>query len=102
MRKNFAEQETVVVAIVWKSLNPGERKQARGYGNTDQKRLMDSLNNVDRQLKEVTDNTNKNMERSNFLFCKSLVEILDDLTPEQNMDARIRMHQVLVEIKYKK
>ena len=49
--------------------------------------LIDSLNNIGRQLKEVTDNAKKNMENSNFLFCKSLVEILDDLTPEQNMEA---------------
>ena len=60
-----------------------------GYGNTDQKRLMDSFNNVDRQLKEITDNEIKNMENSNFLLCKSLVETLDDFTPEQNMEARI-------------
>ena len=56
-------------------------KQARQYGNTDQKRLMYSLNNVDRQLKEVTDNANKNMANSNFLFWKSLVDILDGVIP---------------------
>ena len=50
---------------------------------------MDSFNNVDRQLKEITDNEIKNMENSNFLLCKSLVETLDDFTPEQNMEARI-------------
>ena len=44
------------------------KKQARQYGNIDQKRLIYSLNNVDRQLKEVTDNANKNMANSNFLF----------------------------------
>ena len=46
------------------------KKQARQYGNIDQKRLIYSLNNVDRQLKEVTDNANKNMANSNFLFLK--------------------------------
>ena len=51
-----------------RSLNPVKRKHARVYGNTDQKRLMDSLNKAGGQLKEVTDNENKNMENSNFLF----------------------------------
>ena len=34
------------------------------------------------------------MENSKFLFCKSLVGILDDLTPEQNVEARIKIQQV--------
>ena len=46
--ENDAEEETGVEAIGRRSLNPGKRKQALGYGNTDEKRLMDSLNNVDR------------------------------------------------------
>ena len=60
---------------------------------------MYSLNNVDRQLKEVTDNANKNMANSNFLFWKSLVDILDGVIPGQNMEARIKIQQVLFEIK---
>ena len=31
------------------------------------------------------------MENSNFHFCKSLIEILEDLTPEQNVEARIKI-----------
>ena len=60
---------------------------------------MYSLNNVDRQLKEVTDNANKNMANSNFLFWKGLVDILDGVIPGQNMEARIKIQQVLFEIK---
>ena len=60
---------------------------------------MYSLNNVDRQLKEVTDNANKNMANSNFLFWKSLVDILNGDIPGQNMEARIKIQQVLFEIK---
>jgi len=39
-------------------------------------------------------------ESSNSLFCKSLVAYLDVLPPEKNMLARIKIQQVLFDIKY--
>ena len=39
------------------------------------------------------------MANSNFLFWKSLVDILDGVIPGQNMEARIKIQQVLFEIK---
>ena len=48
-----------------------------------------SLDNVDRQLKEVTGYANKNMANSNFL----------GVIPRQNMEARIKIQQVLFQIK---
>ena len=37
------DEETGVESAGRRSFNPVKRKQVRGYGNTDQKRLMDSL-----------------------------------------------------------
>ena len=66
---NDAEKESGVESVGGRSLKLWE-KTASGLGNTDQRWLMYSLNNVDRQLKEVTENTNKNIENSNFLYLK--------------------------------
>lgn len=41
-------------------------------------------------------------ESANSLFCKSLISSMDDLTPEQTMLARIKIQQVLFDIKYNK
>ena len=66
---NDAEKESGVESVGGRSLKLWEKTDS-GYGNTDQRCLMYSLNNVDRQLKEVTENTNKNIENSNFLYLK--------------------------------
>lgn len=98
---NDVEEETAVESVGGRSFYSLKRKRARGYRNADQKRLMDALHNVGRQLKEVTDNE-KYMENSIFLFCKSVKEILEDLHPEQDMEARIKIQPVLFGIKSKK
>ena len=66
---NDAEKESGVESVGGRSLKLWEKTDS-GLGNTDQRWLMYSLNNVDRQLKEVTENTNKNIENSNFLYLK--------------------------------
>ena len=39
---------------------------------------------------------------SDSLFCKSLIKRMNELTPEQNMLARIRIQYILFEIKFDK
>ena len=84
-----------------RSLNPVKRKHARVYGNTDQKRLMDSLNNAGGQLKEIQIMRTKIWRTLTFFFCKCLVVVLEDLTFEQNMEPRTKIQQVLFEILFK-
>ena len=82
-----------------KAFNPRKRK-THNQDNEAELILMNTLQNVNKQIQE---NKEENLKKSsNVLFCKSLVEILDGLSPEQNMEARIKMQQILFEIRYKK
>ena len=83
------------------SRRPLSKKRKSNSEELDQA-LLSSLNNVNTQLQEVSKESNRNEESSNFSFCKSIVELLDGLNPEQNMMARIKIQQVLFDIKYKK
>lgn len=83
------------------SRRPLSKKRKSNSEELDQA-LLSSLNNVNTQLQEVSKESNRNEESSNFSFCKSIVELLDGLNPEQNMIARIKIQQVLFDIKYKK
>ena len=60
------------------------------------KQILDSLN----QLSQKPQAEEK--ESANSLFCKSLVSDLDALSPEENMLARIKIQQVLFDIKFNK
>ena len=54
------------------------------------------------ELKTTKQQSTDEPEDSNSLFCKSLVKTLSELSPEKNMLARIKINQVLFEIKFDK
>ena len=83
-----------------KAFNPRKRKTNHNQVDETDLVLIKSLENVNNQIQQSREKDEK--ESSNFLFCKSLIEIMDTLSPEQNMEARIKMQQILFEIKYKK
>jgi len=92
---------------------PQQNVKASYRSNFNSKRKTPSKpDDIDREilasLKSMSDQpqqqepVNAIEESANSLFCKSLISTLDDLPPEQNMIARIRIQQVLFEIKYNK
>ena len=74
-----------------------------------EREILKSLKSVNDQINAPTTNvTNvssappKQEESSNMTFCKSLAPLMGELTSEQAMIARIKMQQVLYEIKFNK
>ena len=68
--------------------------------NEVDKLFISTLQDVNNQIKEV--NQEAKQDDSNSYFCKSLITTMEELTPEQNMLARIKIQQVLFEIKFNK
>ena len=46
------------------------------------------------------DSTESDENNPNLLFCRSLVGLMDELTPQQNMIARIKIQQILYQVKF--
>ena len=63
--------------------------------------ILASLKSMNDQP-QTQEAVNGKEESANSLFCKSLISSMDDLTPEQTMLARIKIQQVLFEIRYNK
>ena len=64
------------------------------------RKLLAELSDVS---KKINDNSVADpKEDSNALFCKSLIQSMEDLSEEQNMLARIKINQVLFEVKFGK
>ncbi|XP_040577000.1 uncharacterized protein [Lepeophtheirus salmonis] len=57
---------------------------------------------LDEKVENIEDKYVPKNEGANQLFCRSLAPLFDELTPEQNMLARIRIQQVLYDIKFEK
>jgi len=67
-----------------------------------EREIISSLKAVNEQIQKPTDSTDKE-DSPNLHFCKSLAPLMDDLSPEQIMiTARIKIQQMLYEVKYNK
>lgn len=73
------------------------KRHKNNNNNNDTQNLHNgsaSIETKEYEMKTATD------ENPNFLFCKSLVGLMDKLTPKQNMIARIKIQQILYEVKF--
>jgi len=66
-----------------------------------EREIISSLKAVNEQIQKPTDSTDKE-DSPNLHFCNSLAPLMDDLSPEQIMIARIKIQQMLYEVKYNK
>lgn len=66
--------------------------------------LINSLSQINKQIQDEDESQKKKSEKesSNTYFCKSIIDTLDTLSPEENMEARIKIQQILFEIKFRK
>ena len=62
--------------------------------NNNTQNLHHGVDSIKTKETQTTD------ENPNLLFCKSLVGLMDELTPQQNMIARIKIQQILYEVKF--
>ena len=74
-------------------------RESRECNEVD-KVFISTLQDVNNQIKGV--NQESKQDDSNSYFCKSLITSMEELTPEQNMLARIKIQKVLFEIKFNK
>ena len=49
---------------------------------------------------DSTETQSSDENNPNLLFCRSLVGLMDELTPQQNMLARIKIQQILYQVKF--
>ena len=83
------------------------KKNTEDAGYSVDKMLVDSVNNVSEVCSKMIGNEKEGnraekevLEDADTLFCKSLITTIQNLPPRKNRQAKIKLQQVLYEIKF--
>ncbi len=63
-------------------------------------KLMETLSNMEKEEKKGEEDALNENNDPDFLFCKSLVPILQGLPPKKNRYAKIKMQELLYQIEF--
>jgi len=79
-----------------------KRQKLNDKSDSFEREILKSINNVNQQMNQQQPQEQIKDEGPNMHFCKSLAPLLDKLSAEQNMLARIKIQQILYEIQFNK
>lgn len=79
-----------------------KRQKHNNKCDSVERELLRSIKDVNAQINQQQHQPEQTDEGANMHFCKSLAPLLDNLSPEKNILARIKLQQVLYDIQFNK